>query len=75
MNSVGLLAGAGRLPVEFAAAARHIGIDVFAVALIDSVDKDLEGTVKGFAKINVARLNEIVLFFKEHNINKIIYNL
>lgn len=71
MNSVGLLAGAGRLPVEFAAAARHIGIDVFAVALIDSVDKDLEGTVKGFAKINVARLNEIVLFFKEHNINKI----
>ena len=71
MDSVGLLAGVGRLPVEFAAAARRMGLKVFAVALLDDVDQDLHHIVKGYAKINIAKLNEIITFLKENNIKKV----
>ncbi|TCS80486.1 LpxI family protein [Pectinatus cerevisiiphilus] len=71
MEAVGLLAGAGRLPVEFAAAARSIGLKVFAVGLLASVDEELATTAECFVRINVAKLNEIIKFFKDNHINKV----
>ena len=42
MKSIGLLSGIGRLPVEVAKAARAMGIDVYAVGLVDGVEEDLK---------------------------------
>ncbi|WP_196593078.1 LpxI family protein [Pectinatus sottacetonis] len=71
MESIGLLAGIGRLPVELAVAARQAGFRVFAVALLDDVDKELEHVVEKFARINVAKLDEIITFFKKNDIKKV----
>lgn len=71
MKAVGLLAGVGRLPVEFAMAARQIGFKVFAVGLLPEVDEDLSKAAECFVRINVARLSEIITFFKDNNIDKV----
>jgi len=71
MEAIGLLAGAGRLPLELAKAAKSIGIKIFAVALLNETDTELENTVEKFARINIAKLDEIILFFKNNNINKV----
>ncbi|MDQ0203088.1 LpxI family protein [Pectinatus haikarae] len=71
MEAVGLLAGEGRLPVEFASAAKSAGMKVFAVGLLASSDEALEKASECFVRINVAKLDEIIKFFKDNNINKV----
>ena len=48
MKSIGLLSGIGRLPVEVAKAARAMGIDVYAVGLVDGVEEDLKDVATDF---------------------------
>lgn len=71
METVGLLAGTGRLPVNFAVAAKKAGLQVFAIGLVESVDTELASVTECFVKINIAKLNAIIEFFKEHNIKQV----
>lgn len=41
MERIGLLAGAGKLPVECARAAKLLGYEVYAVALLPETDAEL----------------------------------
>ena len=41
MQRIGLLAGIGRLPVDFARAARGMGVTVIAVGVVPGVDPEL----------------------------------
>lgn len=71
MEKIGLLAGAGRLPVEFAGVARSMGFLVFAVSLVDEVEADLAACVARIEKISVGQLHAIIQFLKENEITKI----
>lgn len=70
MEKIGLLAGVGRLPVESAQAARALGYEVYAVALLSGVDPELRQVVTDYAAINVAKLGRVVDFLKKHGVTK-----
>jgi hypothetical protein len=71
MEKIGLLAGIGKLPVEFARAALTMGLGVFAVALVDGTDEALKQNVTDMQKISIARLDTIIKYLKEHNITQV----
>ena len=71
MEKIGLLAGIGKLPVEFARAALAMGLGVFAVALLDGTDEALEQNVTDMQKISIARLDTIIKYLKEHGITQV----
>ena len=64
MKSIGLLSGIGRLPVEVAKAARAMGIDVYAVGLVDGVEEDLKNVATDFKSINVAQYCSWIIFMR-----------
>ena len=71
MGKLGLLAGLGKLPVEFAKAARGMGLHVFAVALVEGVDQSLPAVTVDLQQISIARLGAIITYLKEHEITKV----
>lgn len=71
MERIGLLAGIGRLPVEFARAACGMGFDVFAVALVEGVEEDLNLHTAHYAQISVGQFDAIIQFLKENQITKV----
>ena len=66
-----MLAGAGRLPVECAIAAKALGYEVYAVALLSETDKELREHVTDYTEINVAKVGSIFKFLKKHDVKKI----
>ena len=71
MEKVGILAGTGRLPVECAMAARALGYEIYAVALLPDVAPELKDCTAGYAAISVAHLDKVIGYFKQHGITKI----
>ena len=71
MEKLGLLAGLGKLPVEFAKAARSMGFEVFAVALVDGVEAELETAATELRKINIARLDTIMEYLLANGIKRV----
>ena len=71
MGKLGLLAGLGKLPVEFAKAAKAMGFSVFAVSLVEGVDQSLQAVTADLRQISIARLDEIITYLKEHEITKV----
>ena len=72
MKSIGLLSGIGRLPVEVAKAARAMGIDVYAVGLVDGVEEDLKNVATDFKSINVAQLGSIIDYLKGKEVTDVV---
>ena len=72
MKSIGLLSGIGRLPVEVAKAARAMGIDVYAVGLVDGVEEDLKNVATDFKFINVAQLGSIIDYLKGKEVTDVV---
>ena len=66
MERIGLLAGVGHLPVEFARAARAAGYEVYAVALLPETDEGLRAECAGWQYINIAKLGGILKFASQH---------
>lgn len=50
MEKVGILAGAGKLPVECARSAKQIGYEVFAVGLLPDTDPQIAQFADDFNK-------------------------
>ena len=64
MKKIGLIAGVGRLPVEFARAARGMGVHVIGVGVLPEVDPELSQVAHTFEYIHIAKLDRIFKVFK-----------
>jgi len=71
MERIGLLAGAGKLPVECARAAKGLGYEVYAVALLPETDPELADFAEDYREISVAHLDAILGYLKEKEIRKV----
>ncbi len=71
MERVGLLAGVGKLPVECAKAAKMMGIEVYAVALLPDTDPELKDAAADYQEISIAHLDAILNYLKENDIKKV----
>ena len=60
METVGLLAGIGILPVEFIEAAHIQGYKVVCIAVIPGVEKKLKEKADAYYEISVFKLNKVI---------------
>ena len=71
MERVGLLAGAGHLPVECAKAAKRLGFEVCAVRLLDESPEELRDCTAECVDISIGHLDAILNYLKEKGIKKV----
>ena len=71
MERVGLLAGTGKLPVECAKAAKMMGFEVYAVALLPETDPELKDVTADCREISIAHLDAILAYLKENQVKKV----
>lgn len=71
MKKIGLLAGVGRLPVEFTRAARGMGFAVVAVALLPDVDQELETVADSYYTISVGQLAQVLAVLKTEGVSEV----
>ena len=71
MERVGLLAGAGHLPVECAKAAKRLGFEVYAVRLLDESAADLKDCTAECVDISIGHIDAILNYLKEKGIKKV----
>ena len=71
MRKIGLIAGVGRLPVEFARAARGMGVHVIGVGVLPEVDPELAQVTHTYENINIAKLDRIFKVFKREKVTEI----
>ena len=71
MERLGLLAGAGKLPVECARAAKQLGYEVYAVGLLPESDPQIADFATDFQSISVGQLDAILKYLKEKNLQKV----
>ena len=71
MEKIGLLAGTGHLPIEFARAAKAAGYEVCAVALLPETDEGLAAECASFQYINIAKLGGILKHLQKNGVKKV----
>jgi DUF1009 family protein len=71
MRKIGLLAGVGRLPVEFARAARGMGFAVVAIGVVPGIDEGLPGVASQYYAISVGELDRILAVLKEEAVTEV----
>ncbi|WP_346353585.1 LpxI family protein [Azotosporobacter soli] len=71
MLNIGLLAGVGRLPVEFTKAAQGMGAKVVAVGVVPGVDAELAQAAHAFAAIGVGQLRQIIDYLKLNQVTQV----
>lgn len=68
---IGLIAGVGRLPVEFARAARGMGLDVIAIGVVPGVEQELSQVANNFYEISIGQLEEVLSVLKQENVTEV----
>ena len=71
MEKLGILAGAGLLPVECARAAQQLGYEVYSVGLLADSDPQIAQFSKEHQFISVAQLDAILNYLKTNQIQKV----
>ena len=71
MEKVGLLAGVGKLPVEFMRAAKQLGHEVIVIAVVDGVEPELAAEADAYYEINVAKLDKVIKTLKKNGVAKV----
>ena len=71
MERIGLLAGAGKLPLEFASVATSLGYEVYAIALLDETEEALKEVATNYAKISIGQLESLIRHLKENDIKTV----
>ena len=66
METLGLLAGIGHLPVDVAQSAKNLGYKVVAIAVVADTDPELEGIADIFYTINAGKVGKILQTLKQH---------
>ena len=70
-KKIGLLAGVGFLPVDFARAARGMGFHVTAIALVSGVEAELKESVDEYFEISVGKIDKIIKALKNEGISTV----
>jgi DUF1009 family protein len=71
MKIIGLLAGTGGLPVQFARAARGMGFTVIAIGVVSGVDPELDQVANKTYHISVGQLQEILTTLKNEGVTEV----
>ena len=71
METLGLLAGIGHLPVDVAQSARALGYKVVAIAVVADTDPELPDNADVFYTINVGKVGKILQTLKQHNVKNV----
>ena len=71
MKRLGILAGAGKLPVECARAAKNLGYEVYAIGLLADSDPQIAQFTKDFQFISVAQLDAIFNYLAQNQIQQV----
>ena len=71
METLGLLAGIGHLPVDVAKSAKKLGYKVAAIAVVPETDPELPANADVFYDINVGKLGKIIKTLKQHNVKNV----
>ena len=71
MQTLGLLAGIGHLPVDVAQSAKRLGYKVAAIAVVPETDPELPENVDIFYDINVGKLGKIIKTLKQHDVKNV----
>ncbi|MDR2005872.1 MAG: UDP-2,3-diacylglucosamine diphosphatase LpxI [Acidaminococcales bacterium] len=69
-EKIGLLAGIGFLPVDFARAARGMGFHVAAIGLVPGVEPVLPENVDKYFPISAGKINKIIKTLKKEGVTK-----
>ena len=72
MQKIGIIAGNGDFPIEFAKAAKEKGLTVVAVAHEGETLPELAGTVDTIVWIKVGQLGKLIKVFKEHGVHDVL---
>ena len=71
MEKLGILAGAGKLPVECARAAKQLGYEVYAVGLLPATDPAIAEFSAEFVSISVGQIEAILNYLKSKELRKV----
>jgi len=71
METLGLIAGVGYLPVEVARSAHELGYKVVAVAVVPDTDAELPNAVDEFYNIHVGKVGKILKTLKKSGCTKV----
>ncbi|MBP2627230.1 MAG: hypothetical protein H6Q68_1941 [Firmicutes bacterium] len=71
MKTIGLLAGVGGLPVQFARAARGMGFTVIAIGVVPGVDPELNNISNKTYHISVGQLEQILTTLKNEGVTEV----
>ena len=71
MEKIGLLAGAGKLPVECARTAKQLGYEVYAVGLLPESDPQIADFATDYQQISVGQLDAILKYLKSKDLQKV----
>ena len=69
---IGLLAGAGRFPIAFAAGARREGHSVFCVGVDGLVSEELRELCDGFETVSLAQIGRAIRLFRKAKIDRVV---
>ena len=69
---IGLLAGGGRFPIDFARAATNAGHDVYALSIGGMASEELRDICHRFRPIPLARLGLAIRHFNRHRVGKVV---
>ncbi len=67
-KTIGLIAGAGSVPLFFAKKAAEKGFDIVSIALSNSIDKELKPYVKKNYSIGIGKSEKIIQLLKQENV-------
>ena len=71
METLGLLAGIGHLPVDVAQSAKKLGYKVLAIAVVADTDPELPDNADVFYTINVGKAGKILQTLKRHDVKNV----
>ena len=71
METLGLLAGIGHLPVDVAQSAKNLGYRVVAIAVVPETDPELPENVDVFYTINVGKVGKILRTLKQNDVKNV----
>ncbi len=71
METLGLLAGIGHLPVDVAQSAKMLGYKVVAIAVVADTDPELPENTDVFYTINVGKVGKILQTLKQHGVKNV----
>ena len=71
MQKIGLLAGVGRLPVDFAFCARNLGLSVVTIAVLPTVESDLAEASSVYHQIGVGQLQLLIDTLRQEEVSQV----